>query len=103
MSPLIEDSSEEEDDEESFHTKKLFSFAWQIAKRMVITVIFIVLFSIKRAGGGGIPIMTHMGMIRLKRVPFLGFLHERVGISLAEVYERILKSVIFVISVCKKI
>ena len=55
MSPLIEDSSEEEDDEESFHTKKLFSFAWQIAKRMVITVIFIVLFSIKRAGGGRDP------------------------------------------------
>ena len=44
ISPLIEnfdeDSSEEEDYEESFHTKQLFSFAWQIAKGMVITVIF---------------------------------------------------------------
>ena len=42
-----EDSSEEEGDEESFRTKKLFSFAWQIAKGMVIT--FIVLFSTKHA------------------------------------------------------
>ena len=38
--------------------------------------------------------MAHNGRIRLKRVPFLGFLHERVGISLVEVYERMRKSVI---------
>ena len=46
---LDEDSGEEEGDEESFRTKQLFSFAWQIAKGMVITVIFIVLFSTKHA------------------------------------------------------
>ena len=93
MSPLIEDSSEEEVDEESFRTKQLFSFAWQIAKGMVITVIFYC-FIFYKTCPGVIPIMAHNGRIRLKRVPFLGFLHERVGISLVEVYERMRKSVI---------
>ena len=30
--------SEEKDEEESFRTKQLFLFAWQIAKGMVITI-----------------------------------------------------------------
>jgi len=31
-------SSDEKDEEESFRTKQLFLFAWQIAKGMVITI-----------------------------------------------------------------
>ena len=38
-------SSDEKDEEESFQTKQLFSFAWQIAKGMVITIL---LFSEQR-------------------------------------------------------
>ena len=76
-----EDSSEEEGDEESFRTKQLFSFAWQIAKGMVITVIFYC-FIFYKTCSEGMPIMAYKGRIRPKRIPFLGFLHERVGISL---------------------
>ena len=47
-----EDSSEEEGDEESFRTKQLFSFAWQIAKGMVITVIFYCFIFYKTCPGG---------------------------------------------------
>ena len=78
---LDEDSGEEEGDEDSFRTKQLFSFAWQIAKGMVITVIFYCSIFYKTCPGG-MPIMAYKGRIRPKRVPFLGFLHERVGISL---------------------
>ena len=38
-------SSDEKDEEESFRTKQLFLFAWQIAKGMVITIL---LFSEQR-------------------------------------------------------
>ena len=38
-------SSDEKDEEESFRTKQLFLFAWQIAKGMVITIL---LFSERR-------------------------------------------------------
>ena len=45
--PVIESihedlSSDEEDEEESFRTKQLFSFAWQIAKGMVITIMLVI-------------------------------------------------------------
>ena len=49
-----EDSSEEEGDEESFRTKQLFSFAWQIAKGMVITVIFYCFIFYKTCPGGNL-------------------------------------------------
>ena len=32
--------SDNEDEEEGFSTKQLFSFAWQIAKGMVIWIVF---------------------------------------------------------------
>ena len=92
MSPLIEDSSEEEVDEESFRTKQLFSFAWQIAKGMVITVIFYCFILYKTCRGD--PYNGPQGDDSPKKSAFLGFLHETVGISLVEVYERIRKSVI---------
>ena len=51
---------------------------------------------------GELPIIAKMGGLHPKKVPFSGFrrlLHERVGISLIEVYERVGK---FVVTVGKK-
>ena len=44
-------SSDEEDEEENFRTKQLFSFVWQIAKGMVINILL--LFSEKRCFHSG--------------------------------------------------
>lgn len=44
MSPTTESVDEDlDDEEESFSTEQLFSFAWQIAKGMVCTVVYITL------------------------------------------------------------
>ena len=89
-----EDSSEEEGDEESFRTKQLFSFAWQIAKGMVITVIFYCSFFLQNMPGrnayNGLQGEDSPEKSALFRFPtrkgrdFISF----------EVYERIRKSVI---------
>ena len=44
MSPTTESVDEDlDDEEESFSTEQLFSFAWQIAKGMVCIVVYITL------------------------------------------------------------
>ena len=44
MSPSTESVDEDiDDEEESFSTEQLFSFAWQIAKGMVCIVVYITL------------------------------------------------------------
>ena len=97
-----EDSSEEEGDEESFRTKQLFSFAWQIAKGMVITVIFYCSFFLQNMPGrnayNGLQGEDSPEKSALFRFPtrkgrdFISF----------EVYERIRKSVISSLSSVKR-
>lgn len=41
-----------------------------------------------QAGGEGVPIMTSMGKLHPKSVPFSGFGYKKVGISQIEVYEK---------------
>lgn len=45
-------------------------------------------FQVGPKGGWGFPIMTSMGKLHPKSVPFSGFGYKKIGISQIEVYEK---------------